>query len=94
MFTSFSTALTGLAASEVGVDVVGNNLANLNTTGYKASTVSFYDLVAESLDLRIRCDLGVHKLAVRCGQLLYGHGLALHDPPECLHELQHGRVLA
>src|SRR5579862_852292 len=51
MFTSFSTALTGLAASEVGVDVVGNNLANLNTTGYKASTVSFYDLVAESLGL-------------------------------------------
>jgi flagellar hook protein FlgE len=51
MFTSFSTALTGLAASEVGVDVVGNNLANLNTTGYKASTASFYDLVAESLGL-------------------------------------------
>ncbi len=51
MFTSFSTALTGLAAAEVGVDVVGNNLANLNTTGYKASTVSFYDLVAESLGL-------------------------------------------
>lgn len=51
MFTSFSTALTGLAASAVGVDVVGNNLANLNTTGYKASTVSFYDLVAQSLGL-------------------------------------------
>jgi flagellar hook protein FlgE len=51
MFTSFSAALTGLAASEVGVDVVGNNLANLNTTGYKASSVSFYDLVAQSLGL-------------------------------------------
>jgi flagellar hook protein FlgE len=51
MFTSFSTALTGLAAAEVGVDVVGNNLANLNTTGYKASTASFYSLVAESLGL-------------------------------------------
>ena len=49
MFTSFSAALTGLAASEVGVDVVGTNLANLNTTGYKASVVSFYDLVAQSL---------------------------------------------
>ena len=51
MFTSFSTALTGLAAAEVGVDVVGNNLANLNTTGYKASSASFYSLVAESLGL-------------------------------------------
>jgi flagellar hook protein FlgE len=51
MFTSFSAALTGLAANEVGVDAVGTNLANLNTTGYKASVVSFYDLVAQSLGL-------------------------------------------
>jgi flagellar hook protein FlgE len=51
MFTSFSAALTGLAANEVGVDAVGTNLANLNTTGYKASVVSFYDLVAQNLGL-------------------------------------------
>jgi flagellar hook protein FlgE len=51
MFNSFSTALTGLTAAELGVNVVGNNLANLNTTGYKASTVSFKDLVAQSLGL-------------------------------------------
>jgi flagellar hook protein FlgE len=31
------------------VDVVGNNLANLNTPGYKASSVSFRDLVTESI---------------------------------------------
>ncbi len=49
MFTSFSTALSGLNADAVGVDVVGNNLANLNTPGFKASTVSFYDMVSESL---------------------------------------------
>lgn len=51
MFTSFSAALTALTANEVGVDVVGSNLANLNTTGYKASVVSFYDLVSQSLGL-------------------------------------------
>ncbi len=51
MFTSFSAALTGLAANEVGVDSVGTNLANLNTTGYKSSVVSFYDLVAQNLGL-------------------------------------------
>ncbi len=51
MFNSFSTALTGLTAAELGVNVVGNNLANLNTTGFKASTVSFSDLVAQSLGL-------------------------------------------
>jgi flagellar hook protein FlgE len=51
MFNSFTTALTGLTAAELGVDVVGNNLANLNTTGFKASTVAFADIVAQSLGL-------------------------------------------
>jgi flagellar hook protein FlgE len=48
MFTSFSTALSALNAQSTAVDVVGNNLANLNTTGYKTSVVSFHDLVTQS----------------------------------------------
>jgi flagellar hook protein FlgE len=49
MFTSFSTALSALRAHSTAVDVVGHNLANLNTPGFKASTVSFYDLVTQAL---------------------------------------------
>lgn len=49
MFTSFSTALSALSAHSTAIDVVGNNLANLNTTGFKASVVSFHDLVTQSL---------------------------------------------
>jgi len=49
MFTSFSTALSALSATSTAIDVVGNNLANMNTDGFKASTVSFHDLVAQSL---------------------------------------------
>lgn len=49
MFTSFSTALSALSAHSTAVDVVGNNLANLNTPGFKASAVSFHDLVTQSL---------------------------------------------
>ena len=49
MFTSFSTTLSALSAHTTAVDVVGNNLANLNTPGFKASAVSFYDLVTQSL---------------------------------------------
>ena len=49
MFTSFSTALSALGAHSTAVDVVGNNLANLNTHGYKSSVVVFYDLVTQSL---------------------------------------------
>ena len=39
--SSLSTALTGMSASETTIDVVGNNLANANTVGFKASTASF-----------------------------------------------------
>jgi flagellar hook-associated protein FlgK len=35
MFTSFSTALSALNATSTAVDVVGNNLANLNTPGLR-----------------------------------------------------------
>lgn len=49
MFTSFSTALSALGAHTTAVDVVGNNLANLNTPGYKSSVVAFSDLVTQSL---------------------------------------------
>jgi len=38
---SFSTALSGLAANNTALDVVGNNLANLNTTGFKADSILF-----------------------------------------------------
>jgi len=49
MFTSFSTALSALSAHSTAIDVVANNLANLNTPGFKASVVSFHDLVTQSL---------------------------------------------
>ena len=49
MFTSFSTALSALNAHSTAVDVVGNNLANLNTPGFKTSSVYFRDLVTQSL---------------------------------------------
>jgi flagellar hook protein FlgE len=49
MFTSFSTALSALNATSTAIDVVGNNLANLNTPGFKNSQVCFRDLVTQSL---------------------------------------------
>src|SRR5260370_35731254 len=49
MFTSFSTALSALNATSTAIDVAGNNLANLNTPGFKETTTYFRDLVTESL---------------------------------------------
>ena len=49
MANSFSTALSGLNAASTAIDVIGNNLANLSTPGFKASVVSFHDLVTQSI---------------------------------------------
>lgn len=46
---SLSVALSGLNADSAALDIVGNNLANLDTTGYKDSTASFYDLLSQSV---------------------------------------------
>ena len=45
MFGSLSTALSALSAASSAIDVVGNNLANLNTTGFKQNTVSFFEMM-------------------------------------------------
>lgn len=41
---------TGLASNATALDVVGNNLANLNTTGFKSQRVGFQDVVYQTLN--------------------------------------------
>ena len=45
---SFSTALSGLAANNTALDVVGNNLSNLNTTGFKSDSILFKDIMGQT----------------------------------------------
>jgi flagellar hook protein FlgE len=49
MAYGFDIALSGLNATSNAINVTANNLANLNTTGFKESQVSFQDLFAQSL---------------------------------------------
>jgi len=46
---SFSAGLSGLNANNTYLSVIGNNLANINTIGFKSSTVSFADLVSQNV---------------------------------------------
>jgi len=46
---SFSSGLSGLNANSTYLSVIGNNLANINTVGYKTSAVSFADLVSQTV---------------------------------------------
>ena len=41
MMRALYTAATGMAAQQRNIDTTANNLANVNTTGYKKSKVHF-----------------------------------------------------
>jgi flagellar hook protein FlgE len=46
---SFSIPLSGLDTSSTDLSVIANNLANLNTTGFKGQTASFQDLFYQQI---------------------------------------------
>src|ERR1700730_7198210 len=43
------TAATGMAAQELSVQVISNNIANLQTNGYKKQTGAFQDLIYQHI---------------------------------------------
>lgn len=49
MIRGFYTAGSGLMTQQTGIDNVANNLANLNTTGYKKQSIRFADLLNSNL---------------------------------------------
>jgi flagellar hook protein FlgE len=53
MAFSFNTSLSGLNANSNALSVVGNNIANANTIGFRNSTISFVDVFADSRGARL-----------------------------------------
>ncbi len=51
MFDALHIAATGMQAQQQSVDTIANNLANVNTVGFKKSRVSFTDLVSQQVAL-------------------------------------------
>ncbi|MCX7982213.1 MAG: flagellar basal-body rod protein FlgG [Syntrophales bacterium] len=49
MIRSLYTAATGMVAEQLNQDVIANNLANLNTVGFKKSRANFQDMMYEVL---------------------------------------------
>lgn len=49
MLRAFSSAATGMAAQQMNVDITANNLANINTNGFKKSQADFQDLFYEKI---------------------------------------------
>ncbi len=49
MIRSLFSAATGMYAQQLFIDTIANNLANVNTTGFKKSRVEFQDLIYQTL---------------------------------------------
>jgi flagellar hook protein FlgE len=50
LLSSVFTSVSGLIATGEGLSVIGNNVANLNTTGFKSSRMLFSDVYGSELD--------------------------------------------
>ena len=47
--TSMYAGLSGMNANALQLSLIGNNLANSNTVGYKSSSATFQDLLSQTL---------------------------------------------
>ncbi|NMA91955.1 MAG: flagellar hook protein FlgE [Firmicutes bacterium] len=49
MIRSLSTAVSGLRGHQIKLDVIGNNIANVNTVAFKKSQARFEDLLSQTM---------------------------------------------
>ncbi len=54
MLRSMFSAISGLRGHQVMMDVIGNNIANVNTVGYKSGRVNFQDILSQTVPRRDR----------------------------------------
>ncbi|KVE33299.1 flagellar hook protein FlgE [Burkholderia sp. TSV86] len=55
----YQQGLSGLAGASSDLDVIGNNIANANTVGFKASTAQFADMYANSVASAVNNPIGI-----------------------------------
>ncbi|MGC8926030.1 MAG: flagellar hook-basal body complex protein [Calditerrivibrio sp.] len=51
MLRSLYSAVSGLSQHQKAMDVLGNNVSNVNTVGYKASRLTFKDLMSQTVSI-------------------------------------------
>jgi flagellar basal-body rod protein FlgG len=67
MFRALHVAATGMAAQETKLDVVANNLANANTTGYKRQEAEFEDLLYQNVRSAAVTSVGIAPTGTQVG---------------------------
>lgn len=68
MMRALWTGASGMIAQQTNVDTIGNNLANVNTTGYKKETVEFKSLMYQTMQSKSTDSEGKEKpLGIQVG---------------------------
>lgn len=49
MMRSMYSGVSGLKTHQTKMDVIGNNIANVNTVGFKSSSVTFSEIMYQNL---------------------------------------------
>ena len=65
---AISIGTTGLTASSKQMDVIGNNLANSNTLGFKSSSTQFASILSDSGTLAVGQGVGVSAITTQFSQ--------------------------
>ncbi|MBU9344949.1 flagellar hook protein FlgE [Burkholderia multivorans] len=69
----YQQGLSGLAGASNALDVIGNNIANANTVGFKSSTAQFSDMYANSIATSVNTQIGIGT-ALASVQQQFGQG--------------------
>jgi flagellar basal-body rod protein FlgG len=78
MLRALRTAASGMTAQQLYIDVIANNLANVNTSGFKKSRVDFEDLLYQTVRPAGAGDAGT----LVPSALQIGHGTKLVAAPK------------
>lgn len=72
MMRSLWTAASGMTSQQLNVDTISNNLANVNTNGYKKESAEFKSLLYQTMQ---RANVPTEGGQARPGNLQVGHGV-------------------
>jgi len=76
MMMSMYSGVSGLKAQQTKLNVIGNNIANVSTTGYKYQTVSFSDLLSQTLSGATAANTATNQGGTNAKQIGLGVGVS------------------
>ena len=76
MLRSFMSGIAGMKSYQTKMDVIGNNVANVNTIGFKASSVNFSDVFYQNIQSATSSSIQTQKSGTNSKQIGYGSAIA------------------